>query len=291
MAVYVAIPTYNRKGKLDRCLTCFEEQDTPPALVVVCNATSTDGTEEMLAERHPNVLSLRCTDDNWWTGTINVCLTEILRRCKPDDYILCINDDVEFGPEYVGRMLAAVREAPKRGVGSVVVDIDNPEIIDDGGNSQSLMTGKHTQHNRFRRISEFPPGHEIAVNLLSGRGVIYPARAFIELGLIAAEILSLYADYEFSLRCSRAGYDLAVNYGCVVKSEVKPTSFHDRTGDLTIGGLVQYFTSPRSSGNLRERLIFTRLATGNLAHAILLFSFATGRATFRYLLGPRKISG
>jgi glycosyltransferase involved in cell wall biosynthesis len=59
MAVYVAIPTYNRKGMLDRILTCFERQDTPPALAVVCNATSTDGTEEMLAEKHPSVLSLR----------------------------------------------------------------------------------------------------------------------------------------------------------------------------------------------------------------------------------------
>lgn len=46
------------EAMLDRCLTCFERQDTPPAPFVVRNATPTDGTEDTPAEHHPNVLTL-----------------------------------------------------------------------------------------------------------------------------------------------------------------------------------------------------------------------------------------
>ncbi len=288
MSVYVAIPTYNRKGMLDRCLTCFEVQDTPPELVVVCNATSTDGTEEMLAKRHPNVLSLRCTDDNWWTGTINVCIREILRRCKPDDYILCINDDMEFGSEYVGNMLAAVSKSPKRAVGSVMVDIDDPDVIYDGGAHLDLITAKFIQYDRLRKGSEFARDHEAKVNVLSGRGVIYPVRAFTELGLFAPELLSLGADYEFALRCGRAGYELVVNYGCVVMGDVNPTSLHHRRGRFTLSGLKHFFTSPRSTGNLRDRMIFARLVTNNKLHTLWLFGLTVARSSIRYVLGPKN---
>lgn len=288
MSVYVAIPSYNRKDMLDRCLECFEHQDLPPGLIVVCNASSTDGTEAMLAERHPAVLSLRCTDDNWWTGTINVCIREILKRCTPDDYILCINDDVEVGPEYVGRMLAAVSKAPKRGVGSVFVDIDNPDVIEDGGNWQNLLTASFRKFNQGTRLSSFPSDHEVNINVVSGRGCIYPVQAFQELGLFAPELLSLAADYEFGLRCHRAGYDLVVNYGCVVRGDVKPTSIGARKDSISLKGLWNYYSSPRSAANLRERFIYARLATRNPIHALWLFGLMFGRTTWRYFAGPKK---
>ena len=288
MAVYVAIPTYNRKDKLERCVACFENQDTPAELIVVCNATSTDGTEEMLSTRHPRVLSLRCSDDNWWTGTINVCLREILKRCKPDDYILCINDDVEVDPDYLMHMLAAVRKSPKRAVGSVAVDIEAPDVIDDGGNRINWITAKFTRVNYGRRLSDFPTGHEEKVSVLSGRGVIYPARAFLELGLMAPALLSLGADYEFSVRCERAGYELVTSYVGIVKSYVKPTTIHDRKGRISLRSAIDYFTNPRSTGNLRDRLIFSRLTRRNPVQGLSFLILSQGRQLWRFLRGSEQ---
>jgi GT2 family glycosyltransferase len=273
---------------LDACLTCFDEQDVPPELIVVCNATSTDGTEEMLAERHPRVLSLRCTDDNWWRGTINVCLQEILKRCSADDYILCINDDVTFERDYTRKMLEAARKGPKRAVQSVFVDIEDPDFIIDGGSRQSLISGRFTWVNRSRRRSEFPPDYEVESSYLSGRGVIYPARAFMEVGLFSERLLSLFADYEFAFRCGRSGYSLFVNYGCVVKGDAKPTSIHRRDGKFSIRGLKEYYNSPRSSANIESCFVFSRLITDNRLRGYWLFVMMFVRVTWVFLRGQKK---
>lgn len=284
MTVFAVIPTFNRRDVLARCLRSLLNGTVRP-VICVSDSGSSDGTAEMLRRDFPDVVICPGTSDLWWTGATNLAIREILRRCGPDDYVLCINDDTEVGPHYLENLMSHASRNPRRAVGSVSVDSAATDTIIDGGVRMNWLTALTRTYNLGRRLSEFPPGYEQTVDVLPGRGALYPARAFRELGLFAEQDLPHYAaDYEFAARCARAGYELLVCYDAVVRSRTDLTGMHHAQHRRSLREAYRYFFDRRSSGNLRDRFKFSMLTHQNIFQGSLFFALTTLRVAKHFLL-------
>jgi GT2 family glycosyltransferase len=283
MRVFTVIPTYNRKRMLARCLYWLSRQ-TFSTIVYVGDAGSTDGTWDMLALEYPDVVVCRGDSNLWWTGAINLALRRTLGICNPNDRILCLNDDTEVDADYIERLLEAAGKKEKRIVGSVSVDIRKPDTIVDGGNQMNWITAAFRSFNAGRKLTEFPIGYEQQVNVLSGRGTLIPAQAFFELGLFAEEQLPHYgADYEFSVRCARASYELLISYGAVIKSNTNSTGMHHVRNRLSLNELSTFIFGRRSSCNIRDRFYLAWLTRCGISQSLIYFVMSLIRIFCHYL--------
>jgi N-acetylglucosaminyl-diphospho-decaprenol L-rhamnosyltransferase len=292
MTVYVVIPTFNRREALATCLECLERQTVAP-VVVVSDSASSDGTAEMIRERHPAVILCHGAADLWWTGTINLGIRHVLQMCGSDDWIVCQNDDTVFAADWIERLLQAAARGPRRVVGSVAADLSDPLTVLDGGNRMDWLTAATQRKNIGRPLADFAPGYEEAVNVLPGRGVLYPARAFRDLGLFAEKRLPQGgADYEFAARCQRSGYDLVVAYDAVVLSRTEMTGMHAPSRIFSASQAYQYFFSRRSYGNLRFRFHFAFLTRRSYPQALVFLGCSWARLIAHYFLAkPSRPSG
>lgn len=258
--VSVVIPVRNRRDFTQACLESLAAQTLPHTTVVVDDG-STDGTPEMVRERFPDVVLLRGGGDLWWTGATNLGVAWVLRHCRAADLVVTLNDDTLLPPEYLERLTSPAYGRPRALFGSVAVRAEEPDVILDGGTRIDWWRAKAVGTRRGDRLrTAFPHGGLHPVDVLSGCGTLVPVRAFLELGPYNARRLPHYgADWEFSRRAARAGYDLLLNADAVLARR-SSTGLH---ADVASGGLttlVRSLTSRRSATNLAARVNFALLA-------------------------------
>src|SRR5579863_4146907 len=99
------IPTFNRVNSVRTILTCLQQQSFgPPVTAIVVVDGSTDGTIEMLTSEFPTAILVH-GDGNWWyTRSIN----EGIKRARQlnCNFILTLNDDLTFSPDYIKTIIA-----------------------------------------------------------------------------------------------------------------------------------------------------------------------------------------
>src|ERR1019366_1698399 len=109
--VAAVLPVHNRKALTLGCLSSLmgSRHDDFDLKAIVVDDGSSDGTAEAVAAEHPWAEVLRGAGNLWWSGGMNLGVRRALSL--GGDWILCINDDTNFGPD----MLAAlVHEAQAR---------------------------------------------------------------------------------------------------------------------------------------------------------------------------------
>jgi GT2 family glycosyltransferase/glycosyltransferase involved in cell wall biosynthesis len=222
---------------------------------------SVDGTESAIATEFPGVTVLRGDGTLWWAGATNLGVRWVLERAASCDYILTLNDDTEFGPEYVSRLVDTALEYPKSLIGSLVVDALNHDVVIDGGVSIHWPTAKQRDLAEGLTASEVRSSARSIrkVDALSGRGVLIPVDVFREVGVYNVRWLPQYAaDYELSIRAARVGYVLYMDQGAVVATALaSPKHGNGRTG---LSNIAHRLFSRRSPLNPRYRIAYGILA-------------------------------
>ena len=255
MKVYVVVPVRNRKMITRRFLECLSQQTYRNRETILIDDGSTDGTGDMVRAEFPEVTYLAGDGNLWWTGGVNKGLDYVLERASDDDAILIINDDLEFDSDYLEILHRAFIAHQNAIVGSVVVDINDPERVHDGGRMINWWTAKNRLLNRGANLRAF---HEccLPVSTLTGRGVLFPVRVFRTVGLYDSLHFQHRGDTELPIRAKRAGYELLVCYDAVVRSHVDNTYAIDIARYYGFGDIGQYFFDLRSSGRIKFRYYF-----------------------------------
>jgi GT2 family glycosyltransferase len=273
--VFVVVPVHNRVGFTRECLGALTGQTYSDLSVIVVDDGSADGTAEAVRHYYPDVVLLEGDGSLWWAGATNMGVAWALERCSGGDYVLTLNNDTVVLPDYVSSLVAVSRSCAPALVGSVAVDVRDGDTIADGGPAVNWASAKWRRLNEGRSLRECrQEGFTVTrPDVLSGRGTLIPVECIRRVGLFNARRLPHYgADYEFSRRAARAGYQLVMSYASAVASHVDATGPSTRRGRLAWRLFASTYFTRRSPSCLLYRWRFARLAAprGALALFILL---------------------
>jgi N-acetylglucosaminyl-diphospho-decaprenol L-rhamnosyltransferase len=285
--IYAVVPVHNRKALLERFLTCMRQQSSRNFTIVVVDDGSTDGTSTLVQEKFPEVHLLAGDGNLWWTGATNLGIRHALTQAQEDDAILIINDDIEVDSDYLESLLRAWLAVPNALVGSVVVDVKNPEVIYEGGHMVNWWTAKIRTLNVNKLLSDFGKDHCIDVSFLTGRGTLIPVRVFRDIGLFDQQHFQQCGDSELPVRAKNRGYRLMVSYAAIAKLHIDQSAGINTAVKYSLKDFREYFFGVKSNLRLKYRFFFSYNSATNPAQfcCFLLCSFV--RITTRFLLRLR----
>jgi N-acetylglucosaminyl-diphospho-decaprenol L-rhamnosyltransferase len=285
--IYVVVPVFNRKNLTQRFLYCMSKQTFRNFEIIVVNDGSTDGTAEMVAEQFRQAQLLRGDGNLWWTGAINLGIRHAMAQASEDDAILVINDDLEVDSDYLGSLDKLWHSMPKTLIGSVIVDIKNPDIIFDGGRIVNWWTAKFRILNSQKKLLEFEKNHYVDVSLLTGWGTLIPIQVFQEIGLYDDQHFQQCGDTELPVRAKNIGYRLIVSYSSIAKIHAEASDSMNVSIHYSLRDLNKYFFSIKSNCRLKYRFFFALNTAINPFSFISFLLLDLLRITYHFLLRLR----
>ncbi len=210
MTVHAIVPVYNRLPLTQSLVACLRKQVlNQPLSLLIINDSSTDGTAEWLAAQD-DIEVLNGDGSLFWGGAVDLALKHLETNSNEEDWVLLMNNDTKVAEDFVQRLLSTAQMHAPAAVGSVIFDETNPHRM--------LCLGTHI--DTWRLLSKDLLNEAVAlkqldsilkVDVLSGRGVLFPLSALIAAGGMRPRVLPHYlADYDVSVRVRKLGYDLLV---------------------------------------------------------------------------------
>ena len=227
--VGVVIPCFNNLDVLKKSTPSIYSDDF---IIVVFDDNSSDGTSKWLKKYYPKIIQIKGNGNNWWTGSlakgIQYCIDN---NCK---YIMSVNADVLVSPELIFRLIETSKTYNNSVIASLVVEVDNPNIILWGG-------------SYFKKIHKLIPiyspryivkaGNDIKsisseiyeTDEVHGRGVLIPSIVIKNIGNYDYNNFPHYGgDNDFSFRLKNNNIKMYVDPSCVARAFADNTSLNIR---------------------------------------------------------------
>lgn len=212
--IFAVVPVFNRIEYTRQCLDAFYSQTYKKFTVIVCDSGSTDKTRSVIKKYYPKVKFIQGDESWWWSRATQEGIDYALKHADNSDFVLLMNNDCFFDKDYLRKIVNASLKN-KAIVGSLCVDVnDNDKVVEAGirfdwsrGLVYPVTQATSNKLSYFKRI-----GLVQNVDALPGKGTLIPVSVLNNVGGINVEKFPHYiADYEFSNRAKRAGYQLVVD--------------------------------------------------------------------------------
>ena len=253
--IYIIIPVFNRLHFTIECIRSLMSQSYKHFKIILVDDGSTDGTAAYLTAHFSDIIIVAGDGNLWWAGATNKGVQKALQMSSSgNDFILTLNNDLVVKEDYLQSLLEVHFNQPKAMVGSVSVNIEDPETIHFAGTRWNSKTAKYQPVlNKKPSYSQLKKKYsEIKTDLLPGRGILIPMQLFKEIGLYDTQHFPHYmADEDFSLRAKAAGYQLLLATKAAVHNHVAATGLSQRKQNFKY--YVDVFTSTKSPLNSKYR--------------------------------------
>lgn len=244
------IPSFNRKQNLLDVLSDLSSQLEHGALlsIYVVIDGSTDGSIEAVSTNFPDVTIIEGDGDWYYTRSVNKGAEVALEDGA--DLLLMLNDDVRLKTNYLGELLKGhQQESTPCIMGSLSVTSDKTQRITFAGIS-NIKWWRMKWVNRIAPdtpadLSTLRGNHSSKV--LPGRGMLVPAKVFMELNGFDERLPQYGSDDDFCLRAAEIGSSIKVNYNAVVFSHHKMTGAGNPVHRNSIPDILKAFRNKYST--------------------------------------------
>jgi GT2 family glycosyltransferase len=245
--IFIAIPVYNRKETTKHCLVRLNSQSFKNFETVVCDDGSTDGTGQMIKKEFPKVTLLKGNGNLYWSGGYNRCLNYIFKKAEKGDYILALNDDIDFDNNYLFNLIKAGKNNPNKLVMSAGYDEKNRNKIVTGMyklNPVTMLRFPATRKNEREKYA--------AIDSVSGKGLLIPLNIAKKIGFADQKRFIHMGDHDLSLRCKKYGIQTMVAYDAKLYTGL---SYNGITycNNYSVKNFFNYITDVKSTGNIQMR--------------------------------------
>jgi GT2 family glycosyltransferase len=196
MELAVVIPTYNRLAITKQCIDSLRGNKSRNDLIIVCDSSSTDGTE-LIQSFYDNLIFIDVGPSAWWSAAVNAGV----QRAMDMGYksILILNDDLNFNFDLVESILAASKSYP-----------DSMISASQEANSKiflgSIYSGVFKKTKHIYQHLDLIERMSLEVETTNGSCLLIPCKVFKKIGYFdEVQCPHLYGDTEFQLRALRAG--------------------------------------------------------------------------------------
>lgn len=247
--LYLIIPVFNRKETLLQCLNLLEKQTYRNFSVIVVDDGSSDGTAEAVSRLFPDVRLVFGNGNWWWSRSINEGVKVAL--CEKADAIVTMNDDADFKPDYLEKLLSASVGMPGAIIGSLGLTQDNPPMVFYSGIYKiNWLTAKSYKYRRIFSNSEGMTGLHPAI-LLNGTGVFIPAAVFEKIGFFDEENFPQnLGDFDFMLRAHKARIPVYISWDACMYAHIEKTGAGASFVKQNFVTYLRSFVKPKSRTNL-----------------------------------------
>ncbi len=277
--VFVLLPVHNRLVFTKRCLLSLKRQTYKKIVTILVDDGSTDGTETYIRKVYPQIQIIKGDGGWWWTKSMYEGVRLALSIGDKNDYVLEMNNDCVFDRDLVKQLVRTANKFPSAIIGSLCRDLGNGKDVVEAGIRIDWPTGK--VYGVAQTISQdinYYKKMDVVVQLdaLPGKGTLIPFRVFSMVGNFNYKRLPHYiADYEFTNRAKRYGFDLLVDTKAIVWNHWEATGNHSRENSKkTYNQALGLLFGRRSMNNIVDWVTFVFLACpGKYFWRNLWFSF------------------
>ena len=241
--IYILLPVHNRRETTSRFICSLNAQSYRNFHLVLIDDGSTDGTADLVGEAVPSVVVLRGTGGWWWAGALQRGYDWLNdHQADAADFVLMINDDTEFAPDFLERALSLLRGRERSMLQAWCYCRASGDLIDSGGR----MDWRKFRFSQAESVE--------AINCLSTNGLLMRIGDFRATGGFYPKLLPHYlSDYEFSMRACRLGIKPVTDPSFALWLDQTTSGYHD----LYVRSIAHSLRRIFSKKSSRNPFIFT----------------------------------
>lgn len=195
---------HNRKRKTENCVHSLTERNPKCIFTyVIVDDNSQDGTKEML-ESLKSTYSICLLEGNgrlYYSGGMRKGMLYALKELgNTFDYLLMVNDDVEFFDYSIEKMILQSLEQKKAVIAGATCNIEK---------QLTYSAVKYTKGIQCRKMS--PNEWKIRADTFNANAVLIPYFIFRKAGTIDRHYHHSLGDFDYGLEISRHGYPIYVS--------------------------------------------------------------------------------
>jgi GT2 family glycosyltransferase len=253
--VYVIVPTFKETELLGKLLKDLIAQDYKFFAIRVVNCNPGDKTTHAIRSMNDSrIREIVGHPDLFWTGAVELGQKAVEAEYSNGDFVLFLNSDTRVPPDHLSNQIAAATGRQKSLF--CPITITPKRYISSGCKMRSWLFGIASHYCRgpidgTQNFEDF-----ISVDMLAGRALFAPASILKDIGFVATKKFPHYAaDYEYTARAKRHGYQLFVATTYSIKNDVTNSGVKSDSPSVFSKRLEGLF-SIKSPLNIKYRLRF-----------------------------------
>ena len=196
--IAVLLTSYNRRDYTEKCIVSLcEGNKNIDFRFVVTDDNSSDNTVEMLEKLPAKVHIIRGDGNLFYAGGMRKSMSFALKYADRYDYVLLVNDDVDFYPNAIEKLVDRLE--------SLSCDVVVGSTCEKDGTMSYGGVSKRSKHfAKFDLI--LPSENPVLCDTFNCNCVLLKASVFEAVGNMDEGFVHSMADYDYGLMISEKGY-------------------------------------------------------------------------------------
>jgi GT2 family glycosyltransferase len=199
------LPVYNGEEFLEQALDSILNQTFADFSLVVSDNASTDGSQQMVRERFPEVQLLDHPKEQGYARAASLGMAFLADRTK---YIFSTTNDVIVDPDLLSVLVSYAEQHPKAGVlGTRIYFFDRPTVLWHAGGRIHPLHG-HSSHIGWERQDHPRYAKVRACDFVTGCGFLLRSDVVKEIGFFNENLIFYSEDADLCYRVREKGFEV-----------------------------------------------------------------------------------